>query len=386
MVVLLGAAAVAAIGALVLERMPSSGGGEVTDALWLRGARLAMAPSLARGVISIVTVGMGVSLGREAAPQLAGAAAASRLCDWSEVPMWQRRLLLAAGAGAGMAAVYNVPLGGALFAIEVLLGTVTLPLVLPALATSMIATAVAWTALGTSPIYHVPSYGVRGSHIVFALVIGPLAGLAAVGWVKLVARANVVRPRRRTSRVVAPFAVFAVLGAVSIHYPELLGNGSDTVQLAALGALSTGLFAALLALKPLATGGCLASGSPGGLFTPTLTIGVLLAGFVASAWSHVSHGAPVGSYALIGGGAFLAAAMQGPLSAVVLVLELTRRTDALMVPTLIAITIATVIARRMAAPSIYSARLRPHQGQDDGEPRDGPRGDVRELPEEPALR
>ncbi len=84
---------------------------------------------------SIVIVALGASLGREAAPQQAGAAIASKLSIWAELPDWQRRLLVACGAGAGMAAVYNVPLGGALFALEVLLGTLTLPLVLPALLT-----------------------------------------------------------------------------------------------------------------------------------------------------------------------------------------------------------------------------------------------------------
>jgi hypothetical protein len=90
-----------------------------------------------------------------------GAAVASALSDWARLPDWQRRLLVACGAGAGMAAVYNVPLGGALFALEVLLGTLTLPLVLPALATSLIATAIAWIALPTAPTYTIPTYAVQ---------------------------------------------------------------------------------------------------------------------------------------------------------------------------------------------------------------------------------
>src|SRR6202000_2700056 len=80
---------------------------------------------------------------------------------------------------------------------------------------------------------------------------------------------------------------------------------------------------------------------------------------LGTVWSPVWGGAPVGSYAVIGGAAFLAAAMQGPLSGVVLMLELTRNFDSLMAPTLLAVTIATVISRRLGAPSIYSARLRP---------------------------
>lgn len=358
-VVLLLAALIVFAGLLALGRLPASGGTEVSEALWLRRARLATVPSLARGLLSIITVGMGVSLGREAAPQLAGAATASRLADWAALPLWQRRLLVAAGAGAGFAAVYNVPLGGALFALEVLLGTLALPLVLPTLATSVIATAVAWITLGTHPTYHVPSYSLSASHLVWAAVMGPLLGLVAVGWVRVIGRATALRPRRR-GRLLAPLLVFAALGAVSIPYPQLLGNGKDVVQLAVLGQVSLGLLAVLFVLKPLATAACLGSGSPGGLFTPTLTVGVLLAGAGGVVWSHLWSGPATGSYALIGGGAFLAAAMQAPVAGTVLVLELTRHFDALMVPTLVAVTEATVVARRLAAGSIYSARLRPH--------------------------
>ncbi len=357
-IVLALAAGVVAIGVLVLHRLPSSGGGEVSESVWLHQGRMRFTASVARGVISIVTVGMGVSLGREAAPQLAGAATASKVADWASLPLWQRRLLVAAGAGAGMAAVYDVPLGGALFALEVLLGTLALPLVLPALLTSVIATAVAWIALGTRPTYQVPAYGVHPSQIAWAVLIGPIAGGAAVLWVKTIQRANAMRPRR-WGRFVAPLAVFVVLGVVAIPYPLLLGNGIDIVQMAADGRLSLGLLAILLVLKPLATSSCLGSGSPGGLFTPTLTVGVLLAGVAGIAWSHLWPGAHEGSYSLIGGGAFLAAAMQGPLSSVVLVLELTRRTDGLMVPTLVGVVEATVIARLLGAHSIYSARLAP---------------------------
>jgi CIC family chloride channel protein len=359
--ILLGAALVVGAAVLGLRRLPDSGGTEISESLWLHQGRMAFIPSAARAVVSIVTVGMGVSLGREAAPQLAGAATASRLADWGSLPLWQRRLLVASGAGAGMAAVYNVPLGGALFALEVLLGTLALPLVLPALLTSVIATAVAWITLGTRPTYLVPAYGVHASEIVWAALMGPITGIAAVVWVKTIARANALRPRR-WGRFAAPLLVFGALGLISVPYPQLLGNGVDVVQLASVGGLSLGLLAILLVLKPLATAACLGSGAPGGLFTPTLTVGILLAGVTGTAWVHLWPGAAQGSYALIGGGAFLAAAMQGPLSGVVLVLELTRHTDALMVPTLLAVAEATVVARRLGAPSIYSARLAPGSG------------------------
>jgi CIC family chloride channel protein len=354
--VLLLAGVLAGAGSIMLKRLRGFGGGEISEALWLQNGRLAFWPSLGRGTLSVVIVAMGASLGREAAPQLAGGAFASRLSDWFEVPRWQRQLLVACGAGAGMGAVYNVPLGGALFALEVLLGTVTLPLVLPALAASAIATAVAWIALPTGPTYHVPEYGVSGSQVVWALIVGPLAGVAAVGWVRLIASVHRLRPTGRL-RVVVPIVVLTALGVIAIAYPELLGNGMDTVQLVILGQLAVGLVAALLILKPLVTAACLGSGAPGGLFTPTLMYGVLFGDLLGHAWTLLWPGAPAGSFALIGGGAVLAASMQGPLAAIALILELAHHTDSLIVPLVIAAAGATVFARMIGAPSIYSARL-----------------------------
>ncbi len=116
---------VAGAGVVALAR---SGTSDVSEALWLRHARLPLLASFARAVHSIVIVALGASLGREAAPQQAGAAIASTLGDRAGLPEWQRRLLVACGAGAGMAAVYNIPFGGSLFALEVLLGTLALPL------------------------------------------------------------------------------------------------------------------------------------------------------------------------------------------------------------------------------------------------------------------
>jgi CIC family chloride channel protein len=353
------AAGLVALGVLVLGRVALRGGAhDVTEGLWLRDARLPLVPSAIRAVLSIVTVGLGSTLGREGAPQVFGAAVATRLAEWARMPTWQRRLLVACGAGSGFAAVYNVPLGGAVFAVEVLLGSLALPLVLPAITTSVIATAVAWAALGTGPTYHLPHYALHPEQMVWALLAGPIIGVIGIGWVRLLRGAAHHQPTGR-ARYTAPLAAFMLLAALSIPYPQLLGNGKGIVQLGALGGLSLGLMVVLFVLKPIVTAACLGSGAPGGLFTPTLTVGVLLAGILGTVWSHIWPGAAIGSYAVIGGGAFLAAAMQGPIAGVVLVLELTRNFDALMAPTLLAVAEATVIARRLGAPSIYSARLRP---------------------------
>ena len=345
---------VAGLGVVALARSQAS---DVSEALWLRRARLPLVASFARAAHSIVIVALGASLGREAAPQQAGAAIASTLGDRAGFPEWQRRLLVACGAGAGMAAVYNIPFGGALFALEVLLGTLALPFVLPALATALIATAVAWVYIPKAPTYLIAEHITHPTQIVWAAIAGPLAGIVSVLYVRLIVGANRVRPRTTVPRLLVPIAVFAALGVLAIAYPQVLGNGKGLVQLSLVGALAAGLTAVLLVLKPLSTASCLGSGAPGGLFTPTLAVGVLLGSLGGRAWELLWPGAPLGTYAVIGGAAVLAACMQAPLAAIVLMLELTHRAEGLLVPILLAVVGATVVSRRMGAPSIYSARL-----------------------------
>jgi chloride channel protein, CIC family len=157
----------------------------------------------------------------------------------------------------------------------------------------------------------------------------------------------------------APLVVFAALGGAAIPFPQLLGNGKDVVQLAFTGSVPLLLAVCLLALKPLATAACLGSGAPGGLFTPTLTVGALLGAAGGQVWAMAWPGGPseAGAYALVGAGAFLAASMQGPVSAIVMVLELTRRLDSTMIALMLAITGAMLVARNLEVRSIYSGKV-----------------------------
>jgi len=148
--VLLGAGLVTGAGQIILVRLTSSNSIDITEAIWFSAGRLPALRTLGSAVLSVVVVGMGASLGREGAPKQAGAVIANALSDRARFSEEQRRLLVACGAGAGMAAAYGVPLGGALFALEVLRGMLALRLVLPALLTSVVATATAWLVLPDS--------------------------------------------------------------------------------------------------------------------------------------------------------------------------------------------------------------------------------------------
>lgn len=230
------AGVLAGCGALGLRRLFRVRDADTAKTIWISFGRLPLWPTLSRAVLSITTVGLGASLGREAAPQQAGAALASRLSDRAGRGDGERRLLVACGASAGWAAVYNVPLGGALFAVEVLLGSLTLAVVLPAMAAALIATAIAGVALPIAPTYHIPSYPLLAPEVVWAALVGPLAGLASVLWVRWIAAANARRPDGWRLAIM-PVAVFVTLGALAIPYPQLLGNGKDVVQLAFVGSI-----------------------------------------------------------------------------------------------------------------------------------------------------
>ncbi len=354
--VLLGAGLVTGAGQVVLGRLSSGNGIETTQAIWFSAGRLPTLRTLGSAVLSVIIVGMGVSLGREGAPKQAGAVIANVLADRRGLSDEQRRLLVACGAGAGMAAAYGVPLGGALFALEVLRGMLALRLVLPAVLASLIATAVSWIALPDAPTYVIPSYPLSASIMVWALVAGPIAGLVSVGFVRMIAWADRNKPKGWL-RLVTPAFALGLLGVVSIRFPQLLGNGKDIADLAFTGNVAPMLLLALLFLRPAATFLCFASGAPGGLFTPTLTLGALLGGVLGYAWSLLWPGAPTGLFALIGAGAVLAATTQGPISAVVLMMELTGRDRSFIVPLLLAVAAATLVARSIEPRSIYDARL-----------------------------
>lgn len=342
-----------------LRRFKHWGSTDVDDQIWTGHAMLSFRRSLGSSALSEVAVGAGASLGREAAPKLLGAAAGSLFSRWAGLSVEQRRLLVACGAGAGMGAVYNVPLGGALITAELLYGSLALPAILPALATSGIATVVAWIYLPIRPTYgNVPAYPVTMSHIGFAVVAGPVIGLIAAGFVRLIGWVSHHQLKGRWL-LIGPAVAFAGLGVVAISYPQLLGNGQDIAALAFLpdAGLTVVTLVALAILKPVMTALCLGSGATGGLFTPTLASGAALGAALGAAWSLLVPGQPIGSYALIGATAMIGAAMQTPLAALALVIELTHTADTLIVPMVIATMLATLVTRHIDGYSIYSSRL-----------------------------
>jgi len=244
--------------------------------------------------------------------------------------------------------------------LEVLRGVLALRLVLPALAASVTAVMVSWLVIPDVPLYVVPPYQYSGAILVWAVLLGPIAGIVSVAYVRAVAWADRNRPTG-WRRVVVPLVVMGALGVASIPFPQLLGNGRDISEQLFRGPLPPLLLLAILLLKPLATVMSVRGGAPGGLFTPSLALGALLGGLLGQGWSLLWPGTPAGLYPILGAAAVLAATTQGPISTVVLMIEFTGYGRSFMAPLLIAVSSATLVSRWIEPRSIYDARLSDQQ-------------------------
>jgi len=330
---------------------------EIDDSLWRGDGELSVRRSTLTSIVSEIVIGLGASIGREAAPKLMGGASGSIISRYLELTSAQKKLLVACGGGAGFACVYNIPLGGAIFAAEVLYGSFALPVVLPALATSLIATAVAWLYLPNRPTYlDIPNFAFSGTLMTWAVLAGFVIGVITVGYIRVIGWLSILRPSGTRLLWIMPLT-FALVGVIGFKYPEIFGNGKDIAHQAFLGTTALSLLAALVVLKPFVTALTLGSGAAGGLLTPVLATGALLGALSGTLWLHIWPGASIGAFALIGAAAMLGAAMQAPLAGLVIILELIHGGFNIAIPMMAATLIATVVVRTIDGYSIYSARL-----------------------------
>jgi H+/Cl- antiporter ClcA len=300
------------------------------------GPRMPFLTTIANDLLQIVTVGLGSPLGRETAPREFGAICATWLCERAKLPSPNRRILIACGAGAGLAAVYNVPLSGALFTLEALLGTFSFSTVVPALTTSIIATMVAWIGLGNVKQYTVPDLSFKPSLIVWSVIAGPIIGFAAYWFVRLSETAQKNSPKN-WKILLWCIPAFAGIGLLAIYFPQLPGNGKGLIQFSFDAELTIKIGIILLVLRLLVTTVALRAGAGGGLLTPGLTIGALLGTIGGVLWNHVWTTVPISAFALVGATAFLATSMKMPLTAIALGFEFTRVGHDFLIPMSLAV-------------------------------------------------
>jgi CIC family chloride channel protein len=347
----------------LLARDPSSGHGtsRIVESIWVQRGRVPLRWALVRGVLTLVIVGMGASLGREGALIYFGAASASWMGRRAGLEADQVKLLVACGASAGVAAAYNTPIGGALFGLEVFLGGLALELYGPLIFASVTATLISRALLYDHPSYLIPRYALRRpAELPLYLILGVLIGIWSALFIRTVETTSLLAARLRPSlRRFLPLVGLTLVGVVGLAYPELYGNGYDTVNLALAGALPLGLLLVLPGLKMVVSAVCASSGAPGGLFTPTLFVGGLTGGAIGELarrlFPHLVQSP--GGYVIVGMGAILAGSTHATLAAALLLFELTGSYE-LILPLLATCVVSTAVSRMFAAESIYTAPLR----------------------------
>jgi CIC family chloride channel protein len=351
------------VGLLALAlRRPVRGHGTaaIIEAVALRGGVLPVKPTLAMTGAAILTVASGGSLGREGPMVRLGAALGSVLGRRFGLSGHRLKILLGCGAAAGIAAAYNAPIGGALFALEVVLGNFALESFGPIVVASVMGTVVSRHMLGAAPAYspppHVPL--VSGWELGHYLVMGLLIGIASALFLWALKGADRGLHRLPLPAWAKTAAGFALVGLLGVEFPQIFGNGYETVNQVLREALPLGLILALPILKVAATALTLASGGSGGLFTPTLFVGSML-GFSYGAWCSEAFPGDVaspGAYALVGMGAMVAGTTQAPLTAILTIFELTGDYQ-LILPLMFACAVAMIVGRVLHPESIYTEAL-----------------------------
>jgi len=318
-------------------------------------------PALVRIASSIFSIGSGGSIGREGPQTQLAALIASAVGRWTKMPRPRLRLMVACGAAAGIASAYNAPIGGSLFVAEVVLGSIAMTTFGPIVLASVMATVVARIFLGGEPLFQVPPFRlVTYWELAPYLALGLVAGGFAPWFLRLLTHSSAFFASWSLPIFVRMGAGGLVVGLLSLHVPDVWGNGDSAVS----AILSTNLvwtaLLTLLAFKLLATAATVGSGAVGGVFTPTLLVGGIMGGLfgIPVHEAFPLSTAEPNAYALVGMGAMLAATTLAPLMAILIVFEITLDYDIVM-PLMLACVTAYTAARAFGGKSIYAAALPP---------------------------
>lgn len=307
----------------------------------------------------VFIVSLGASVGREVAPREMAAAFSAAAADRLGLTPEDRRIIVACGAGAGLAAVYSIPMSGAIYTLEILLVSRSRRAVAAAFCASAIAVLISTGFTRPTPFYTVPTLTPSLSLTVFAALIGPLLG--ATGWAfkQAVARVSAARPRDWRLLASLPTASFLV-GVIAVWVPSVLGNGqaSAQTQFDAVWATGAGLgiAALVLAAKTVTTFLTIRAGGWGGVLTPAVALGAGIGTVIGLPWAAAWPGSQVAAFAFIGAAAFLSASMNAPFTGLILVIEFTAQGPTILVPATLAVGGATAATAWLSRRSLSSAR------------------------------
>ncbi|MBK4737711.1 ClcB-like voltage-gated chloride channel protein [Noviherbaspirillum pedocola] len=330
------------------------------EAIVIGDGRIPLRQSLLRSLSSIVTIATGGSIGREGSMIQLAALSASLAGRGLRFDAARLRLLVACGAAAGITSAYNAPIAGAVFITEIVLGSIAMASFGPVLVASVTANIVMREFAGYRPPYEMPAFpAVDGAQVLLFVLLGILAGMLAPRFLQLL---DASRRQFRRLPLSLPLRMGIgglIVGAISVAMPEVWGNGYEVVNDILHHDWPWTLLIAALLLKIAATAATAGSGAVGGVFTPTLFVGAMvgsLFGHAAVAIWPAASPAPF-AYAIVGMGAFLAAAANAPLMAILMIFEMTLSYQ-VMLPLILGCVVAYFVAMASGEQSMYEITLR----------------------------
>ncbi len=343
---------------------------EVMDAIYYKEGVIRPIVALIKSLASALSIGTGAAVGREGPIIQIGAALGSTLGQLIHMAPWQRITLVAAGAGAGIAATFNTPIGGVMFAIELLLPELSARTFLPVALATGTATFIGRIFFGIHPAFAIPASlltleqpATLPALLLFAL-LGCFIGLAATAFIRGLSLAedlfeHIKNPylRNAIGMLMLGILIYVLLRTAGHYYVE--GVGYSTIQAILTGGLwLPTLLALLFVAKLCATSVSLGSGASGGIFSPSLFMGATIGGAFGSLVTAVhpiegitaTTGAIIGMAAMVGGGTGAA------MTAVTMIFEMTRDYD-LVMPSIVAVALAIGVRRLLSPENIYTIKL-----------------------------
>lgn len=343
-----------------LRLVGKQGSTNMLEAVVAGDGRLPFRSGLVNAASSLVSIGTGASIGREGGITQMAATLASKLGQLAHWPPYRLRLLVGCGAASGIAAAYNAPIAGAVFASLVVLGNVSMNLFAPLVFSSVIAAMVSRSFFGIEPWYQVPPFEFTSViQLPWFVLLGLGCGIFGALFLKMIRQIKGRFAAVRSPIYVKMAVAGLIVGLLAIEFPGVWGNGYVVTNRILQSELSLLVLGGLFCAKLLATVVTVSSGAVGGIFTPTLFLGASLGGLFGAGLHaiEVATELPTSAFALVGMASVLAATTRSPFLAMIMVFEISLDYS-LMPPLMLGCVLAIVMANRLERDSIYTEPLR----------------------------
>ncbi len=333
---------------------------EVMQAILLKGGKIRPRVAAVKALASAITIGTGGSVGREGPIIQIGSSIGSTVGQLFKVPQKRLKTLVACGAAAGIAAAFNAPIAGALFAVEIILMDFAVAQFSPIVISAVMATVISHSYEGNLAAFTVPAYEYASPYeLAFYFMLGAASGLVSYLFIKVLYYSeDYFDERIKIPEYLKPVIGGVAIGVLALVFPQIMGVGYDSINSALHGDMIWYVALGLVFLKIFATSLTLGSGGSGGIFAPSLFMGAMLGYFFGAMANQFFPDitAGPGAYALVAMGGLVAGTTRAPITAIIIVFELTYDYE-IILPLMITSIVSLIVSSYLSRESIYTLKL-----------------------------